>query len=163
MPARPWRPPRTDRVPDTTCLDGLLEYGEDRDAIVPVSRIFGLDPGANNWNPDWTLREEELRDDPDLLRYHREKLDSLMKGDARRHLPPITEEALVEGLGPKFRTLHLIEIDGLFFIGSGGIHRVAAAKQLGFARLKAVVTHASFTPDASEAARRWVAAFRPDR
>jgi len=57
-------------------------------------------------------------------------------------------------------TLHLVEIEGLYFVGSGGVHRVVVAHQPGFKRIKAVVTPARFKLDAPKAARDWVTSFR---
>lgn len=156
----PWQPPRSDRLPDATVLDGLLEYGEARGEIVPVARIFGIKPDAARWNPDWTLRDADFRDDPEQLRQHRKKLAQLLQGDPDRDRYPICESDLVQGLRWKFLSLHLVEIDALYFIGSGGVHRVAVAHQLGFKRLKAFVTPARFKLDAPSAAREWVASFR---
>ena len=147
-------------MPDARVLDGLLEYGEAGAQIVPVARIFGMKPEADKWNRDWTLREEEFRDDPDRLRRHQTKLTHLLLGDPDRGRPSIRESDLVEGLRWKFLTLHLVEIDGLYFVGSGGVHRVAVAHQLGFERLKAFVTPARFKSEAPKAARVWVASFR---
>jgi len=155
-----FQPPRSDRLPDTRVLDGLLEYGEARAEVVPVARIFGMNPGANHWNPDWTLRDEDFPDDPELLQQHRKKLARLLTGNLERGRSPIEEPDLAEGLGWKYLTLHLVEIEGLYFVGSGGVHRVAVAQRLGFKLIKAIVTPARFKLGTPEAARDWVTSFR---
>jgi len=135
----------------------MLDYGEDEVEIVPVARIVGTDVGADRWNPEWTLREEAIQEDPALLRYHREKLGHLLQGNPERGFHPLREEDLVEGVRPNYITLHLVGIESVYFVGSGGMHRVAVAHQLHFRSLKAVVTPATFKHDAPQAAREWVA------
>ncbi len=154
-----WRPPPKNHLPDFRPLEGLLEYGDEVVRVVPVRLIVGSSVGAYRWNRDWTLDENVIQDDPRLLAYHREKLSRLMVGWPKRGWPPITEQEMLQS--ENYRDLHLYELEGVYFVASGGIHRVAVAHQKGFSHLRAVVSPASLLPDAPEEARQWVSSLKP--
>jgi len=149
-----WKPPPTDYLPDFRSLEGLLSYGEDMELIIPVPLIVGSFVNAYEWNPDWTLRMEELRKEPHLLNYHKRKFKYLLYGSDNGKLPPITEESLLRG-GFHY-DLHLCRLEGIFAVASGGLHRVAVAHQKRFKRLRAVVTPCWFKSNAPRAAKKWV-------
>lgn len=153
-----WRPPTENHLPDFRPLEGLLECGDYMAKAVAVQLIAGSAVGAERWNPDWSLREDTLRSDSDLLAYHKEKLAHLLWGWPERGWPPMTEWRLLQG--EDYLSLHLYEVQGVYFVASGGVHRVAVAHQKGFSLLKAVVTPCRFKPDAPQEARRWVASLK---
>ncbi len=127
--------------------------------MVPVRLIVGSSVNAYRWNRDWTLNENAIRHDQSLIAYHQEKLSRLLVGWPERGRPPITEQDLLQG--EDYRDLHLCELEAVYFVASGGVHRVAVAHQKGLSHLRAMVSPARFMPDAPEEARRWVSSLSP--
>jgi hypothetical protein len=150
-----WKPPPKERVPDFTSVQPFLEYGEPIVKLVPVRLIVGTCVLAERLNPDWTLREG-ISD---------AKLEHLLHGWPERAWPPVSEDYLVKGGRGEYHHdyagIDLKELEGIYFLASGGITRVVAAHLKGFKMLKALVTPARFKPDAPEALKRWVASLKP--
>jgi len=157
-----WKPPSDDHLPDLSVLGGFVDYGIpdysiENAKVVPVRFVVGLSFPGLDWHPDWTLRTEAFEDKA-LLAYHQEKLSHLLDGWPERGLPPMTQEWLLSDKG--CRLLDLVELDGVYFVGSGGVHRIAAAHQRGFRSVRAPVVVCTLKQTAPTSMVAWIQGLR---
>jgi hypothetical protein len=142
---RPWRTPRRDRLFDSDWLDGYVDWdGVDHEEFVPTVLVIG--PSIREFNVDWTLRSG--RDSPED--WDRRKLDHFMRDGTSGGL---TQDSALSERG--FHGLYLHCVGGLYCVGSGGNHRVAAAHLKGIPCLRATVNRGYWKPGTPVKMKEW--------
>jgi hypothetical protein len=123
---------------------------------VPTVLVVGTGSASDAFYADWTLRRDNLKRidrkrGSSLVEWHSSKLRALLR---RPGFKGFDQRGALTNRG--YRLLSLTEIGGLYFVGSGGNHRVAAAHQNGVVLLRADVTHARLAREAPIQMRRWL-------
>jgi hypothetical protein len=146
-----WRTPPASRLFNQDVLEGYVTWEDDEhEEFVPTVLIIGSTFGHRVFGSDWTLDARSRWNDKRLWEWHHSKMTALMQPSARGGFDQ--RRALTARGG---RNLALHEVDGLYFVSSGGNHRVAAAHQKGIACLRASVLHGRWKPGTPLEIKRW--------
>ncbi len=148
---RLWRSPRKDRLFDADSIEGYVDWGDDeREEFVPTALIIGSTFRHEVFDANWSLFPPSSWNDKKQWDWHNSKLARLMEPSEEGGFDQVS--ALTKRGG---HNLCLHEVDGLYFVSSGGNHRVAAAHQKGIGCLRANVLHGKWKSGTPLKIKRW--------